>query len=152
MQKDTTSIKPRIYFLGRLIALVIALLILIILGLILLKNKNASTIIQSIKSYKTIERFQKTHVSGNELSLVYLAPEKDQPETCISICLETKNCVASNYYKGNSSKNQGGQCWLFEKIDPAKLSFTEECCELAIVSAQKESLDLVRKLAPKRNN
>lgn len=149
MMKNATAMASNKNSIGRILATISLLFILSALGFILQKNKNADSITHSIKSYKSIEVFEHTHVSGNELGLIYLAPENDQLESCISICLETKNCVASNYYKGNASKNKGGQCWIFGKIDAAKLSFTEACCELAIPSAQEATLNLVKKLSKK---
>lgn len=150
--KNTTAKTSNEKSIGRIFALTTLLFIFFILGMILQKNKNVDSIAQSINLYKSIETFEHTHLSGNELGMIYLAPERDQLESCISFCLETKNCVASNYYKGNSSKNQGGQCWLFGKIDPAKLSFTEACCELSIPSRQKSSLNLVQELLKTRSS
>ena len=137
------------YSLGRFLALITVLWIFFILVFILQQNKNASDIYKSVRSYKSLEIFEHTHISGNEINLIYLPSEKDNIESCALLCLERHDCVAANNYKGNKIKNNSGQCWLFGKIDVTKLTFTADCCELIVPTKQKSSLNLVKSL---RNN
>jgi len=129
----------------KLIAIFIFMFILLMLIFILFQSRDINDIRRDLKSYKTVEIFKNTHISGNELHLFYLAPEEDNLEICTTYCLENSDCVASNYYKGDEKNKHGGQCWLFSKIDLSKLSFNVSSCDLIIKSSEKHTLDGVLK-------
>lgn len=91
-----------------------------------------STEIQ-ISNFHSLQVYDNTHLSRNELSLNYLAPENDSSTYCFALCLSNNQCVAANYYRGRQFKSGSGQCWQFGRIDLKFLDSHTDCCQLAVV-------------------
>jgi hypothetical protein len=92
---------------------------------------DAPHLAQHLADYRTAKLMPQTHLSGNELSMVYMPVEKNTLNDCIGLCLENKACVAANHYLATPDKN--AQCWLLKAIDPSKLDQPQACCTLAVI-------------------
>ncbi len=135
----------------RILALVFIIIFLTLLYILGVSVSRESVIQEKMDKFRFIYVYNNVRISGSELDLIHLSPEKDSLLECEIICSERKDCVAVNYYLASKKEKKLAQCQLFSRFEASSIS-NDLCCSLAVKRSEKKEIDLLNRIIPKEQH